>query len=321
MITHLTALLAAVAGDPDAPLSRLPLLANDERQQILADWSQAALTMPADRGVHELVMAGAVRHPDAVAVVFDGTALTYGGLVDRASRLAWYMRAAGVGPESVVGLCLKRGADTAVAILAVWLAGGAYLPLDPDYPPARLAFMLADSGAVALVGHRAVAGPVAADAASHRMRAVWLDDADTIAAIGRCPGEPPAATVGRAGLAGVIYTSGTTGLPKGTLVTHESLATVYAGWASAHFRAGDSYRWLSVASVSFDVFTGDVVRASAQAGHSCSVRPGCCCRSPTGRRCCSRSGSTRWNAHRDTPISSSATSTAPDDGWWSSGCC
>ena len=110
--------------------------------------------------MHELVAARAAGVPDAVAVMCGGVSLTYGGLEERANRLAHYLRGAGVGAETVVGLCLERGLDMVAAMLAVWKAGGAYLPLDPGYPAERLGFMLADSGARVLVGRRGLAaGP------------------------------------------------------------------------------------------------------------------------------------------------------------------
>src|SRR6266700_3151191 len=178
------------------------------------------------------------RWPDAAAVVCGGAVLTYAGLLGRAGRLAGFLRQAGAGPESVVGLCLERGPEMVAGVLAAWLAGAAYLPLDPAYPAARLGFMLADSGAAVLVGRQAVAG-VLTDPGRRGVRAVWLDDAATAAAISGFPVEPPAAGARSGGLAAVIYTSGTTGRPRGTLVTHGGLAAVYAGWAAAHFGAGD----------------------------------------------------------------------------------
>ena len=268
MAGHLGVLLGAVAGDAGAVLSGLPVLTAGEREQVLAGWNQAAVPVPAAGGVGELIAGRAAACPDAAAVVCGGAVWTYGALMGRAGRLAWFLRELGAGPESVVGLCLERGAEMVAGVLAVWLAGAAYLPLDPAYPAGRLGFMLADSGASVLVGRRAVAGALAGSAVAGRgVRVVWLDDAATVAGIGRCPAVPPDADARGAGLAAVIYTSGTTGRPKGTLVTRGGLAAVFAGWAAAHFGAGGGgYRWLSSASVSFDVFTGDVVRALCSGG-------------------------------------------------------
>ncbi|MEU0032364.1 amino acid adenylation domain-containing protein, partial [Streptomyces sp. NPDC006335] len=221
MVGHLITTLGAVVEDPDRRLSRLPFLTAAERDQTLSAWNDTATTVPEVGGVHELVAARAAERPDAVAVVAGGTVLTYAALEERAGRLANRLRALGVGAESVIGLCLERGLDTVVAILAVWKTGAAYLPLDPDYPAERLAFVLADSGVRVLVGHRAVAGGLPAETR------IWLDDpAEAVDPAG--PTEPEAATDR---LAYVIYTSGSTGIPKGVQVTQHNLVNFLASMA------------------------------------------------------------------------------------------
>ena len=138
--------LAAVAAGPGIRLREVGVLGEDERAQVVSGWNDTTAPAPAQM-VPELVIAQSARTPDAVAVCCDGAVLSYGELAARAGRLARYLRQAGAGPETVVGLCLERGAEMVTAILGVWLAGAAYLPLDPGYPAARLGFMLADSGA------------------------------------------------------------------------------------------------------------------------------------------------------------------------------
>ncbi|WP_345673033.1 amino acid adenylation domain-containing protein, partial [Streptomyces phyllanthi] len=223
MVGHLITTLGAVAEDPDRRLSRLPVLTSAERNLMLATWNDTTTSLPAVGGVHELVAAQAAARPDAVAVVAGGTTLTYAALEERAGRLADRLRALGAGAESVVGLCLERGLDTVVAILAVWKAGAAYLPLDPDYPTERLAFVLADSGVHVLAGHRAVAGGLSADTR------IWLDDpAEAVDPAG--PPEPETeSAAGR--LAYVIYTSGSTGTPKGVQVTQHNLVNFLTSMA------------------------------------------------------------------------------------------
>jgi amino acid adenylation domain-containing protein len=271
MAGHLVNLLEAAAADPDQPLSALAMVTAGERAQLLAASDGGTGAAPSAGAVAELIAARAAATPDTVAVVSGEACLTYGGLRARAARLAGYLRSAGVGAESVVGLCLDRGMDLVIAILAVWQAGGAYLPLDPEYPAERLEFMLADSGAVVLAGHRSVAGELVAGLPGsgggwQAGRVVWLDDPATRSEIGQCPDAALAESPADGALAAVIYTSGTTGRPKGTLVTHGSLSAVYAAWAATHFGPDAGYRWLSLASASFDVFTGDVVRALCSGG-------------------------------------------------------
>ncbi|MFD0586363.1 amino acid adenylation domain-containing protein [Dactylosporangium darangshiense] len=164
--------------------------------------------------MHELIGERVAADPHAVAVRCGDVVLTYGELWRRSELLARQLRALGVGPESVVGLCLDRGVEFVVAILAVWRAGGAYLPLDPGYPVERLAFMVADGGASVVLGERAVA----AELASAGVAVTWLEDVpldgtDVVAL--------PAVVGDQA--AYVIYTSGSTGVPKGVVVAHRGL--------------------------------------------------------------------------------------------------
>ncbi|MFC6016164.1 amino acid adenylation domain-containing protein [Plantactinospora solaniradicis] len=210
---HLTTLLAA---DPDLPLSELPMLAETERHLVVVDWNDTVVPPAPVAGVHELFESRVQASPDSVAVSCAGETLTYAELDAEANRLARYLRGLGVGPEVVVGLALERSLDMVVALLAIWKAGGAYLPLDPDYPVNRLVYMVSDSGASVVIG---TADRVAGFA--DRVGTVaTLDDPATRAAIEAGSGEPLGAVTRPDQLAYVIYTSGSTGTPKGVLVEH-----------------------------------------------------------------------------------------------------
>ncbi|MFC4047951.1 amino acid adenylation domain-containing protein, partial [Dactylosporangium siamense] len=250
MIGHLSTLLESVASAPDRALSQLPMLSAAELGDLEL-WSGTALDPPAVSGVHELI---AGHDGSAVAVWATDEQLTYAELDERSGRLAARLRGMGVGAETVVGLCLPRGADLVVAIVAVWKAGGAYLALDAQYPPERLAFLLTDAGVSVLVADRSVAGSL-----PEVLPAVLWWDAWPAATA-------PDVDVNPAQSACVIYTSGSTGLPKGAVVSHGALLGEFAAWSAAHFRSGDRLRWLTLASASFDVFTGDVVRALGAGG-------------------------------------------------------
>ena len=141
---RLARVLATVAADPTVRPHEVRVLDEAEQAQLVTGWNDTAAPVPPSM-VPELIMAQVARGPDAVAVAGDGTWLGYGELAMRAARLSGHLRAAGAGPETVVGLCLERGPELITAILATWLAGAAYLPLDPECPDERLRFMLADS--------------------------------------------------------------------------------------------------------------------------------------------------------------------------------
>ena len=266
---HLVTVLGAVAAAPHLRVSEVSLLTGRERDQ-LARWNDAPVPVPAAGGVHELVAARVGVGPDAVAVTCGGVSLSYGGLEERANRLAQYLRGVGVGAETVVGLCLPPGVGMVVVMLAVWKAGGAWLPLDPGYPPERLGFMLADSRAAVLIGTAAVID----DLPAGRIRTIALDDRVVGAAVAAMPAVPPPGVVAAGQLAYVIYTSGSTGAPKGVQVTHGGLVN-YVVWAAGGYGV-DAGRGaplhtslafdLTVTSVFLPLVTGSAVVVSQPGG-------------------------------------------------------
>ncbi|MFI2353022.1 amino acid adenylation domain-containing protein, partial [Streptomyces sp. NPDC019443] len=259
MVGHVVNVLESIAEDAGRRVGELPVLGAGERRRVVEEWNEAVEPLPGVGGVHELIAARALAGPDAVAVVSDAEVLTYGGLMARANRLAHRLRGLGVGAESVVGLCLPRGVDMVVAMVAVWQAGGAYLPLDPEYPVERLEFMLADSGVEVVVGHRSVAG-VAAGLSVESV--VWFDDP---AVTGRLPSTAPEVPVHGDQLAYVIYTSGSTGRPKGVQVAHRSVVGMVTALAPV-LEAGPGGRVLQFASFSFDAAVLDVAVTLASGG-------------------------------------------------------
>ncbi|HEX8318268.1 amino acid adenylation domain-containing protein [Longimicrobium sp.] len=256
MVRHLERVLEQAAANADVRLSRLELLSAEERGLVVEEWNRTDAEYPADRCIHELFEARATETPDAAAVRFDGAALTYRELDHAANRLANHLRRRGVGPETRVGICLERGTELVVAILAVLKAGGAWVPLDPAYPAERLAFMLADSGARLLLTRR----PLPEGLPPHAAEVVCLDaERERIEAESA---QAPAAGVLPENLAYVIYTSGSTGRPKGVLVPHRGLANVARGHArDLGVEAGD--RVLQFASPSFDASVFEMVMALA----------------------------------------------------------
>ncbi|WP_344596106.1 amino acid adenylation domain-containing protein [Actinomadura vinacea] len=245
MAGNLATVLAAIAADPGQRVGDLPVLTDAERAVLVDEWNDTAVPSPDASGVHELIAATAEARPDAVAVVCDGVSVTYAGLMERAARLAHRLRGMGVGAESLVGCCLERSVDTVVALLAVWHAGGAYLPLDPDYPADRLEFMLADSGVNVLIGHRGALEHAGAD------NVVWLDDPAVRAELAAAPALP-AEAAHPAQPAYVMYTSGSTGRPKGVQVTQGGVVNQLL-WMQGEYVLETDDRALQKTPLSFDV--------------------------------------------------------------------
>jgi amino acid adenylation domain-containing protein len=248
---HFRTLLEAIVTDPLRDIAHLPLLTEAERKLVLEDWNATRADYPRDRGVYQLVAEQAARTPDAVAVVFQDKQLTYSQLNSRANQLAHYLRTLGVGPDTMVGLCMERSADMVVGLLGILKAGGAYVPLDPAFPPERLAFYAEDSKMLVLVTQQSLFGHVAAPQA----RVVCLDrDWDTIALNAK---DDPAPTSGPNDRAYVIFTSGSTGKPKGVEIVHQAMVNFLNSMRRAPGLAqGDIL--LSVTTLSFDIHVLEV---------------------------------------------------------------
>ncbi|HEX5868969.1 MAG TPA: amino acid adenylation domain-containing protein, partial [Longimicrobium sp.] len=213
MARHLVTLLRAAVRQPDAPLSSLGMMADDERAALRAMEAGPARTY-APTTIHRAVSEQAARTPDAVALSFEGRTMTYAQVERRGSQLAHRLRRLGVGPEVRVGVCMERGMEMVVSLLAVLKAGGAYVPLDPDNPPDRLAYMLGDSAVPILLTQP----HLRADIPAHAGETVEVDP-DFAVAAGE-PEEAPRDVAGPDHLAYVIYTSGSTGRPKGAMNAH-----------------------------------------------------------------------------------------------------
>jgi hypothetical protein len=151
MTEHFRALLEAIAADPHRPLSRLPMMGADERGRVVQEWNRTATDFPRDHSIVSLFAEQVAATPDAVAVRYGAASLTYAELDRASNRLARRLRALGVAADSRVALSLDRDCGMIVTLLAILKAGGAYVPLDPSYPAERLALMLEDAGAAALV--------------------------------------------------------------------------------------------------------------------------------------------------------------------------
>ncbi|NEP13158.1 MAG: amino acid adenylation domain-containing protein [Symploca sp. SIO2C1] len=253
-------LLESVVSAPEKPVSRLPLLTAGERYQLLVEWNDTAVDYPQDKCIHQLFEAQVERSPDQIAVVFGDEQLSYQELNARANQLARYLQSLGVGSEVLVGICVERSLDMLVGLLGILKAGGAYLPLDPTYPPDRLQFMFRDTQVAVLVTQVQLLKTLP----QHHAQIVALDgDWHSIAQLSsvNLPHD-----VKSDNLAYVIYTSGSTGTPKGVMIPHNNLVNAYLAWEQAYQLSTETSSHLQMASFSFDVFTGDWVRALCSGG-------------------------------------------------------
>ena len=245
MLGHYQRLLEGMVADPGQPISRLPLLTEDERHQLLVEWNNTACDYPADRCVHQLFEEQVERTPDAVALVFEDQELTYGELNARSNQLAHYLQSQGVGPETLVAICMERSPEMVVGLLGILKAGGAYVPLDPEYPAERLAFMLQDAQAPLLLTQRHLCSRVSAQPA----QIIYLDhSANELVGYGD---DKPLDRATADNLAYVIYTSGSTGTPKGVLICHGGLVNLIQSQIH-EVGVSEDDRVLQFASLSFD---------------------------------------------------------------------
>ena len=251
MLGHFRTLLEGMASNPAARLADLPMLTPSERRQLLVEWNNTRAEFPRDKCVHQLFEEQAARTPDAPAVTDERASLTYRELNDRAGRLAAELRGLGVGPEVCAGVCLERGVNMVVAMLAVLKAGGAYVPLDAEHPHGRLAFMLRDTRMPVLITRESMR----ANFGFHlpNLQLLCVDSpAEARRPTEREAGRRPQITNPKPGnLAYVIYTSGSTGLPKGVEIEHAGLVNLIA-WHQRAYAVTPADRAAQIAAPAFD---------------------------------------------------------------------
>ncbi len=242
---HLNVVLRGMAAAAQSAVGNLPVLTRQERHQLLDEWNDTAAPFAENRRIHEFFEEQAARTPEAVAVVFRDREWTYRELNSQAEVLARRLRTAGVGPGAYAAICLGRSLELMAALLAVFKAGGAYIPLDPSYPAERLAFMIDDAKPAVIV----VSEQTADLFALPEERLFRVDSAGDEAGDGAVPPSPVAPRSSDA--AYVLYTSGSTGKPKGVVVTHRNVANFFTAMDAVI--GTEPGVWLAVTSINFDI--------------------------------------------------------------------
>jgi amino acid adenylation domain-containing protein len=251
---HLVRLLEGALAEPGRQVADLPLLSPEEERQLV-QWNETDVAHPMDVCLHELFEAQVKRSPERQAVVFEdrseGRSLTYRELDRAAERLALRLQEAGTGPDTVVGVLAERSLEMVVALLAVLKAGGAYLPLDPDYPADRLAFMIADSRVPVVLAQETLLEELPVGEARVLPLAGAAEVSEEEVQRSDVRGMPES-------LAYVIYTSGSTGRPKGTMVPHRGSVN-HMLWMQSVLPLEPSDRVLQKTSFSFDASVWEFV--------------------------------------------------------------
>ncbi|MCH9648390.1 MAG: amino acid adenylation domain-containing protein [Deltaproteobacteria bacterium] len=267
LLAHLQRALVGLTGKGTRALRQISLMAPAERHQMLLEWNEATVEYPAGGCLQHIVEEQARRLPEVEAVVFEGQRMSYGELDRRANQLAHQLRSLGVGPETLVGLCLPRCRDLVVGVLGILKAGGAYVPLDPELPSRRLELIAGESRLGYLVTNEELVD---------RFRGleegtVCLDREDPDGE--SWPATAPANWSRPEHLAYVMHTSGSSGVPKGVMIPHGGVVNrLRFAPAAGHLRRGD--RFLHKASLGFDVSVLEIFLPLLAGGAVVMARPG-----------------------------------------------
>ena len=266
LLNHFQQIINEVIENPARPITEIALLSSTEKQHVLNEWNVTDVEFPVDQCLHQLFEAQVAQNPEALAVVAENARITYRELNQRANQLAHYLRKRQVGPDVLVGLSVERSVEMIVGLLGIIKAGGAYLPLDPNYPPERLTFMLQDSDASLVLTQQSLVESFQEKGVTQ----ICLDSQwDEIAGESQ---ECPPVNVCSQNLAYVIYTSGSTGTPKGVLITHQSVVNHNCAIAQKiDLQASD--RILQFASINFDAAVEEIFPALLS-GATIVLRPG-----------------------------------------------
>ncbi|MDJ0518324.1 MAG: amino acid adenylation domain-containing protein, partial [Trichodesmium sp. MO_231.B1] len=243
---HFQNLLTAVVENYETPVDKLSILSEAEKQQILVEWNDTKKDYPQDICIYQLFESQVEKTPDAIAVIFGEEKLTYSELNNQANQLAHYLQKLGVKPESLVAICVERSLEMVVGLLGILKAGAAYVPLDPNYPSERLAYMISDSQLSVLLTQESLLTSLP----EHQAQIVCLDrDWEAIEEFSTAN---LSSGVTPENLGYIIYTSGSTGKPKGVAMSQRALVNLIM-WQKEEANVGEGARTLQFSPISFDV--------------------------------------------------------------------
>lgn len=276
MAGHFKILLESILREPQQRLGRLNILPDAERQLLIRGFNQNRAPVP-PKTVHRLFEEEVQKYPERVAVLWedvadDGTRnsgveqITYAALNDRANQLAHYLRQRGIGPEVMVGLCMPRGIDLFVCLFGIMKTGGAYIPIDHEYPKDRIANMLEDSDPELVLTQTDLENVLPETAAD----IVRFDHIQ--AELDQQPSNNPDIAMSTGNLIYAIFTSGSTGRPKGVMISHHAVVNIFKAWEKSYQIREATTAHMLMANVSFDVFVGDMTR-SLLTGKRCLLCP------------------------------------------------
>jgi len=251
MVGHFQTLLKGIVANPQQTVGELPLLTESEEQQLLVEWNQTQTSYPDHYCIHQLFEEQVVKTPDAIAVIDGEKSLTYEQLNQKANQLAYYLQNLGVKTEDLVGICIERSVLMIIGLLGILKAGAAYIPLDPNYPSERLAYMLEDSAVSVLLTQENLV-----DTLPNYLGTIFCLDQDG-KILEHHPQDNLLHPMTSENLAYVIYTSGSTGKPKGVLIQHQSLLNLVS-WHQNAFNITTIDRVTQLAGIAFDASVWEI---------------------------------------------------------------
>jgi len=267
LMSHFQTLLEGAVANPEQRISKLPILTETERRQLLVEWNDTRTDYPAHKGIQELFEEQVRNKPEGVALICEDRQVTYGELNSQANQFGHYLRKRGVGPDTRVGVCVQRSPEMIMVLLGILKAGGAYVPLDPDYPQTRLEFMLKDAQVRVLITQTALLQNLPVNGAE----IIYLDELSELIAT-ECKTDPEI-TITPDHLAYVMYTSGSTGRPKGVAVTHRNVVRLVQHTNYSSFSADEVF--LQCATISFDASTFEIWGSLLNGARLALMPPGC----------------------------------------------